>query len=99
MSAFKILVVLFALVIVSLVGCEKVSFRSKVNPRIFGCLAVGRVCLLRMNMRVVLYTVESGMKRVAVALSVFMCRLLVVAHWSILLRYGYRSWWTLRCLL
>ena len=66
------LVVCFALVVASLMCCENVSFGSKVTPRIFGCLLVGRICLLSLSLRVVLYSAGSGVNSVVVVLSAFM---------------------------
>ena len=42
-SAFRMLSVCFALVTVTLICCENVSFGSREVPRIFGCFVVGNV--------------------------------------------------------
>ena len=44
-SAFRMLRVRFALIVVIFMRCENVSFESKVTPRIFECLAVCYCCL------------------------------------------------------
>ena len=40
-SAFRMLSICFALVMVTFICCENVSFGSRVIPRIFGCFVVG----------------------------------------------------------
>ena len=60
----------FALVIVTFIYCQNVSFGSKVIPRIFGCFVVGNVWLFNLSDRVVLYSVGSGVESVVVVLSV-----------------------------
>ena len=46
-SAVRMLCVCFALVMVTFICCENVSFGSKVTPRILGCFVVGNVwCLI-----------------------------------------------------
>ena len=70
-SAFRMLSVCFALVMVTFVRCENVSFGSKVIPRIFGCFIVGNVWLFNLSDRVVLYSAGSGVKSMVVVLSVF----------------------------
>ena len=42
-SALRMLRVRFALMVVSFMCCENVSFGSRVTPSIFGCLTVGNV--------------------------------------------------------
>ena len=70
-SAFRMLSVCFALVMVTFICCENVSFRSRVIPRIFGYFVVGNVWLFNLSDRVVLYLAGSGVKSVVVVLSVF----------------------------
>ena len=43
MSAFRMLSVCFALVMMMFICCENVSFGSRVIPKIFGCFVVGNV--------------------------------------------------------
>ena len=71
MSAFRMLSVCFALVMVTFICCENVSFGSRVIPRIFGCFVVGNVWLFNLSDRVVLYSVKSGVKSVVLVLSMF----------------------------
>ena len=75
-SGFRMLSICFALVIVTFICCENVSFELRVIPRIFGCF-VGNVCFFNLSDRVVLYSAGSGVKSVVVVLSVFIRRLLV----------------------
>ena len=77
-SAFKRLSICFALVMVTFICCENINFGSRVIPRIFWCFVVGNVWLFNLSDRVVLYSAGSGVK------SVFIRRLLVVAHSYIL---------------
>ena len=72
-SAFRMLSVCFALVMVTFTCCENVGFGSRVIPRIFGCFDVGTVWLfnLLVSDRVVLYSAGSGVKSVVVVLPVF----------------------------
>ena len=69
-SAFRMLSVCFALMIVTFVCCENVSFGSRVIPRIFGCFVVGNVWLFNLSDRFVLHSAGSGVKSVVVVLSV-----------------------------
>ena len=71
-SDFGMISVCFALVMVTFICCENVSFGSRVNLRIFGCFVFGSVCLFNLSNRVVLYSAGSGVKIVVVVLSVFM---------------------------
>ena len=48
-SAFRMLSVCFALVMVTFISCENVSFGSGVIPRIFGCYVVGNVWLFNLS--------------------------------------------------
>ena len=70
-SAFRMLNVCFALVMVTFICCENVSFELRVIPRIFGCFVVGNVRLFNLSDRVVLYSAGFGVKSVMVVLSVF----------------------------
>ena len=67
-SDFRMLSVCFALVMVTFICCENVSFGSRVIPRIFGCF-VGNVWLFNLSDRVGLYSAGSGVKIVVVILS------------------------------
>ena len=58
----------FALVMVTFIYCEKVSFGSRVIPRFFGCFVVGNVWLFNLSHKVVLYSSGSGVKIVVVVL-------------------------------
>ena len=71
-SAFRMLSIFFALVMVTFMCCEKVSFGSRVIPRIFRCFVVGSVWLFYVSDRVMLYSAGSGVKSLVVVLSVFM---------------------------
>ena len=59
-SAFSKLSVCFALVMVTFICCENVSFESRVVPRIFRCFVVGHVWLFNLRDRVVLYSAGSS---------------------------------------
>ena len=85
-SAFRMLNICFALVMVIFICCENVSFGSRVIPRIFRCFAIGSVWLFNLSDRVVLYSAGSGVNNVVLVLSAFIRRLLVVAHSYILWR-------------
>ena len=52
-----------------------VSFRSKVKPRTFGCVAMGSVVFI-LSSRLLVYSAGSGVNRVQVVLSGFSVRLL-----------------------
>ena len=54
-SAFRMLSVCFALLMVTFICCENVSFGSRVIPRILECF-VGNVWLFNLSDRVVLYS-------------------------------------------
>ena len=70
-SAFRMLSICFALVMVTFICCENVSFGSRVIPRIFGCFVVGNVWLFNLSDRVVLYSAGSDVKSVVVVSSMF----------------------------
>ena len=70
-SAFRMLSICFALVMVTFICCKNVSFGSRVIPRIFVCFVVGNVWLFNLSDKVVLYSAGSGVKSVMVVLSVF----------------------------
>ena len=63
-SALRMLSVCFALVMVTFISCENVSFGSRLIPRIFGCFVVGNVWLFNLSDRVALYSPGSGVKSV-----------------------------------
>ena len=63
-SAFRMLSVCFALVMMTFIFCGNVSFVSKVIPRIFGCFIVGNVWLFNLSDRILLYSAGSGVKNV-----------------------------------
>ena len=44
--SFRMLSVCFALVMVTFICCENVSFGSRLVPRIFGCFVVGNVLIV-----------------------------------------------------
>ena len=52
-----------------------VSFRSKVRPRTFGCVAMGSALLFIVRSRLLVYSAGSGVNRVQVVLSGFRKRL------------------------
>ena len=53
-----------------------VSFGSKVRPRTFGCVAMGRTVLCILRSRLLLYSAGSEVNRVQAVLSRFSVRLL-----------------------
>ena len=69
-SASRMLSICFALVMVTSICCENVSFRLIVIPRVLGCFVVGNVWLFILSDRVVLYSAGSSVKSVVVVLSV-----------------------------
>ena len=70
-SAFRMLSVCFALVMVTFICCKNVSFGSRVIPRNFRCFVVVNVWLFNLSDRVVLYLAGSGVKSLVVVLSLF----------------------------
>ena len=50
-----------------------VSFGSKVIPRTFGCVAMGSALLFIVRSRLLVYSAGSGVNRVQVVLSGFLC--------------------------
>ena len=65
-----------------------VSFWSKVRPRTFGCVAMGRTVLFILRSRLFLYSAGSGMNRVQVVLSGFSVRLYCFVQTNTLCSYG-----------
>ena len=65
-----------------------VSFRSKVMPRTFGCVAMGSAVLFILRSRLLLYSAGSGVIRVQVVLSGFRVRLLSFVQAKTLCKYG-----------
>ena len=61
-SAFRMLSICFALVMVTFKCYENVGFGSRVIPRIFRCFVVGNVRLFNLSDRVVLYSGGFGVK-------------------------------------
>ena len=57
-----------------------VSLGSKVRPRTFGCVAMGRAVLFILRSRLLVYCAGSGENRVQVVLSGFSVRLCVMLH-------------------
>ena len=66
-----------------------VSFRSKVRPRTFGCVAMGSALLFIVRSRLLVYSAGSGVNRVQVVLSGFIKRLFSFVQAKTLCRYGY----------
>ena len=64
------------------------SFRSKVRPITFGCVAMGSTVLFIFRSRWPLYSVGSGVNRVQVVLSGFNVRLLCFVQAKTLCMYG-----------
>ena len=54
-----------------------VNFGSKVRPRTFGCVAMGRAVLFILKSRFLIYSAGSGVNRVQVVLSGFSVRLVI----------------------
>jgi len=75
-----ILVELEAFSLVIFACSLKVSFGSKVRPRILGVLMVGMIVLLMVRFSVVLYSAGSGVKSVEVDLSGLRSRLFVLVQ-------------------
>ena len=65
-----------------------VSFRSKVRPRTFGCIAMGSALLFILRSRLLLYSVGSGVNRVQVILAGFSIRLFCFVQAKTVCRYG-----------
>ena len=65
-----------------------VSFRSKVRPRTFGCVAMGCDVLFILRSRLLLYSAGFGVNRVQIVLSGFSVRLFCFAREKTLCRYG-----------
>ena len=88
-SAFRMLSVRFALLVLVLICSEYVNFGSNVRPRIFGRICVGIILLLTSILRVSLYSAECGVKSVAVVLSELMHKLFSLAQLVTVFMYGY----------
>ena len=65
-----------------------VSFRFKVRPRTFGCVAMGSALLFIVRSRLLVYSAGSGVNRVQGVLSGFSKRLLCFVQAKTLCRYG-----------
>ena len=65
-----------------------VSFRSKVRPITFGCVAMGSAVLFVLRSRLLSYTAGSGVNRVEVVLSGISVRLFYFVQAKTLCRYG-----------
>ena len=65
-----------------------VSFRSKVRPRSFWCVAMGSSVLFISRSRLLLYSAVSGVNRVQVVFSGFSVRLFCFVQIQSLCRYG-----------
>ena len=70
-SALRMLSFCFALMIVTFICCESISFGSRVIPRILMCFVDCDVWLFNLSDRLVPYSAGSGVKSVMVVLSVF----------------------------
>ena len=66
-----------------------VSFGSKVKPRTFGCVAMGRAMLFILRSRLLLYSAGSGVNRVQVVLSGFSVRLFCFVQEKTVCRFGW----------
>ena len=65
-----------------------VSVGSKVRPRTFGCVAIGRALLCIFRSRLIVYSAGSGVNRVQVVLSGFSLRLFCFVQTKTVCRYG-----------
>ena len=65
----------FAFKIVCAICGLNVCFESNVNPKIFGCVMVGRIMLFIFRCKILLYWAGSGVKSVVVVLSALSVRL------------------------
>ena len=65
-----------------------VSFGSTVRPRTSGCVAMRSAVLFIFRIRLLLYSVGSGVNRVQVVLSGFSVRLFCFVQAKTLCRYG-----------
>ena len=74
-----------------------VSFKSKVRPITFGCVAMGSAVLFILRSRLLLYSAGSGVNRVQVVLSGFGVRLLCFVKTKT--SYGYGCMYLLDALL
>ena len=69
-------------------GVLYVSFGSKVRPRTFWCVAMGRAVLFNLRSRLFLYSAGSGVNRVKVVLSGFSVRWFCFVQAKTLCMYG-----------
>ena len=65
-----------------------VSFRSKIRPRTFGCVAMGSALLCIFRCILLVYSAGSGVNRVQVVLSGFSMKLLCVVKAKTFCLYG-----------
>ena len=65
-----------------------VSFGSRVRPRTFGCIAMGRALLFIVRSRLLVYSAGSSVNRVQVVLSGLSKRLFCFVQAKTLCRYG-----------
>ena len=65
-----------------------VSCGSKVKPRTFGCVAMGRALLFIVRCRLLVYSAGSGVNRVQVVLSGFSKRLFCFGQATTVCMYG-----------
>ena len=65
-----------------------VSFGSKVRPRTFGCVAMGRALFCIFRSRLLVYSAVSGLNRVQVVLSGFSIRLFCFVQAKTFCMYG-----------
>ena len=66
-----------------------VSLGSKVSPRIFGWVSVGRVVLSILSLSCLLYSAGSGVNRVVIVFVAFSWRSLSFVHLTISSKYGF----------
>ena len=67
----------------------KVSLGSKVSPKIFGWVSVGRVVLSILSLSWLLYSAGSGVNRVVIVFVAFSWRSLSFVHLTISSKYGF----------
>ena len=65
-----------------------VSFGSKVRPRTFGCVVIGRAMLVNFRAILLLYCAGSGVNRVQVVFSGFSVILFCFVQLKTVCRYG-----------
>ena len=93
MRAFIILRDFLALIVEFSMCLLKVSFGSKVSPKIFGWVSVGRMVLSIFNRSWLLYSAGSGVNRVVIVFVAFSSRSLSFVHLTISSRYGFSLSW------